>query len=280
MGQDDRLATFRSLHESGCFVIPNPWDAGSAVALASLGFRALATSSAAVSFIQARAEAPNSVSLAETLENVRAVAQATPLPVNADFQAGYSSTPEGVGENVRLCVDAGAAGISIEDMSDDPNRPLFELQEALDRVRAARSAIDATGRSVLLTARCESFLVDHPRPLETAIERLVAFADAGADCLYAPGLRTPDEVHRVVEAVSPKPVNVLACELDWMTVPALGELGVRRISVGSALARAAWGGFLGAATEIAQAGTFGALARAESFENLNKLFISWERRSS
>jgi len=272
-----QIDTFRQLHESGCFVIPNPWDAGSAVALASLGFKALATSSAAVSFIRARAETPNSVSVEETLENIRVVVRATGLPVNADFQAGYAETPEGVVSSVRRCVEAGAAGLSIEDATGSDHRPLYDLSEAVDRVCAAREAIDADGRGVLLTARCESFLVGDSDPLETAIERLVAFAEAGADCLYAPGLMTPEEVQRVVEAVAPKPVNVLACESQWMTVDALAGLGVRRISVGSALARAAWGGFLRAAREMKASGSFGGFGDAETFSSMNQMFTEWER---
>lgn len=277
MPSSDRAATFCRLHDSGCFVLPNPWDAGSAVALASLGFKALATSSAAVSFIMARAETPTSVSLDETLENVRVIAEATGLPVNADFQAGYADTPEGVGENVRRCIEAGAAGLSIEDASDGGARPLYDLDVALERVRAARAAIDAAGTGVVLTARCESFLVGVERPLETALERLVSFAEAGADCLYAPGLTTPEQVSRVVAAVAPRPVNVLACDPSWMTLRTLGDLGVRRISVGSALARAAWGGFLRAARGIADTGSFEPLGEAATFESLNEMFDSFIR---
>lgn len=272
MSTDDAIRTFRDLHVAGSFVMPNAWDAGSAVALASLGFRALATSSAALAFARGRPDRPSSIGLETTLDNVREVVRATRLPVNADFQAGYGATPDAVAANVRRCVEAGAAGLSIEDATGEAGRPLYELGEALDRLRAAREAIDASGRPVVLTARAETFLVGHPRPLESALERLVAFAETGADCLFAPGVRLRDDVTAIVEAVAPKPVNVLVANPAWMTAESLAELGVRRVSVGSALARVAWAGFLAAARSIATSGSFRSLEGAAPFAALDDLF--------
>lgn len=272
MNERDPIATFRELHASGCFVMPNAWDAGSAILLASFGFRALATSSAALAFSRGRPDRPTSTGLETTLENVGEVVRATSLPVNADFQAGYGETPEALAASVRRCVEAGVAGLSIEDATGDEDRPLLGIDEALERVRAARAAIDASGRDVLLTARAEAFLTGHPRPLETVLERLVAFAEAGADCLFAPGLRTREEIAAVVAAVAPQPVNVLTSDPTWMTAAALAELGVRRISVGSALARVGWASFLDAAREIAASGSFRVLESAAPFSTLDRLF--------
>lgn len=269
---DERIAIFRELHTAGCFVIPNPWDRGSALLLASMGFKALASSSAALAFVHGRVDAPTSLDREETIRNIRTLVEATPLPVSADFQSGFGDDAEAVADSVALAVDTGAAGLSIEDATGDDDAPLFPRAEALDRVRAARAAIDASGRRVVLTARAEAFLVGHHDPLPEVIERLTAFADAGADCLYAPGLRTPAEIRAVVAAVAPKPVNVLVADPSWMTVEALGELGVRRISVGSALCRVAWGGVLEAAREIADGGSFRSLQRAASFDTLNRLY--------
>ncbi|MCG8418804.1 MAG: isocitrate lyase/phosphoenolpyruvate mutase family protein [Proteobacteria bacterium] len=265
-------ATFRELHQSGCFVIANPWDIGSARYLASLGFRALATTSAGLSFSMGRPDCPTSLNRAIALQNIRDLVEATVLPVNADFQAGYGDAPEDVAESVALCVGTGVAGLSIEDATGDDDHPLYELPVALARLRAARAAIDSSGRDVLLTGRAECFLVGHPSPLRESIERLVAYADAGADCLFAPGLKTPEQVREVVAAVSPRPVNVLAADPSWMTLHRLADLGVRRISVGSALARVAWSALMAAASEIATDGTFAGLTRAESFTTLNRLF--------
>ena len=276
MSTPDRCATFRDLHASGCILLPNAWDAGSAVVLESLGFEAIATSSAGLAFTLGRPDTPASIGLEATLANVRAVSDATRLPVNADFQAGYGATPDEVAVNVRRCIDAGAAGLSIEDATGDDDRPLFGADAALERVEAARAAIDESGTGAVLTARAEAFLVGAPAPLETALARLTAFADAGADCLFAPGLSTPAEVTAVVEAAAPKPVNVLAVDPSWMTLDALRDLGVRRISVGSALARVGWGAFLEAARDIAATGSFRRVAGAEPFESLNRLFASAE----
>lgn len=266
----DPIASFWHLHESGCFVLPNPWDRGSAKILASLGFEALATTSAGLAFARGRPDSPAALDRDVVLDNIREIVDATELPVNADFQAGYGETPEAVAHSVSRCVDTGVAGLSIEDASGDDARPLFECAAAVDRVRAAREAIDASGRRVLLTARAECFLVGHPDPLAESLERLRAYAEAGADCLYAPGLRTAQEITAIVEAVAPKPVNVIAPAT--MSVAELAELGVRRISIGSALARVAWRAFVDAARHIQTTGTFSPLTDAEPFATFNTLF--------
>ena len=263
-----RVDAFRRLHESGCFVIPNPWDLGSARLLAGLGFRALATTSSGCAWSLGRPD--NAVSLEEALAHVRAIAGGVDLPVNADFEGGFAVEPAQVGANVMLATGTGIAGLSIEDSTGDPARPLFDFDLAVDRVRAARAAIDASGTGVLLTGRSEGFIVGRPDLAET-IRRLTAYAEAGADCLYAPGLRSRDEIGLVVAAVAPMPVNVLVGS-DFVTVAELADLGVRRISVGGALARAAWGGFLTAAKEIAERGTFTNLARGVPFASINGAF--------
>jgi methylisocitrate lyase len=263
---------FRELHRSGCFVIPNPWDAGSARVLEQLGFKALATTSSGFAWTLARAD--NHVTLEESLQHFRTVAAAVRIPVNGDFEGGFAVVPEGVQANVAAAADTGIAGISIEDSSGDASNPLFEYSLSVERVTAARAAIDRSGTGVLLTARSEGFIVGRPDLGET-IRRLTAYAAAGADCLYAPGLRSSDDIAAVVAAVAPKPVNVLVGS-DFTTVYALAALGVRRISVGGALARTAWSGFLEAATEIATSGTFGALARAIPFAELNGRFASFD----
>jgi 2-methylisocitrate lyase-like PEP mutase family enzyme len=253
--QSSAVATFRALHESGCFVLPNPWDAGTAVYLEHLGFKALATTSAGAAFTRGLPD--GAVSLDAMLAHFREIVAATALPVNADFQAGYADEPEGVAANVARCIETGVAGLSIEDSTGDSAKPLYEFSLAVERVKAARTAIDAAGVPVVLTARCEAWLVGYPDPARTARERLVAFAEAGADCLYAPGLREPEEIAAIVKAVSPQPVNVLAFRANrTLTVSQLADLGVRRISVGSSLARVAWGAFVRAARNIATAGTF------------------------
>ncbi len=270
-----RRAAFRRLHEGGCFVMPNPWDVGSARALQHLGFPALATTSAGMAFSLGQPD--GGVNRAGVLEHLRAIAGAVDVPVNADFQSGYAVDAAGVAESVRRCVEAGAAGLSIEDATGDPTEPLFDLDVALERLRAAREAIDASGTGVVLTARAECHLVGHPDPLRESIRRLEAYAVAGADCLYAPGLRTPQEVAAVVKAVAPRPVNVLA-GAPGFSVAQLRDLGVRRISVGAALARVAWGAFLRAAEEIAGTGTFQGLAEAAPFAKLNAFFTKDVRR--
>jgi 2-methylisocitrate lyase-like PEP mutase family enzyme len=271
-----RRAAFRRLHEAGCFVIPNPWDVGTARVLAQLGFEALATTSAGFSFGLGLPDDPAALGVDAVLGHVADLVAATDLPVNADFQSGYAPDAEGVALNVGRCVETGVAGLSIEDARGGDaaagGSPLYERAEAVERVRAARAAIDDTGSGVLLTARAECFLVGHPDPLAESIARLQAYAEAGADVLYAPGVRKPDDIRAIVEAVRPLPVNVLMAADTGLRVPDLAELGVRRVSVGSALSRVAWGAFLTAARELAGNGTFGWLADAASFPELNSLF--------
>lgn len=264
----DRREAFRRLHQSGCFVIPNPWDLGSARLLARLGFPALATTSSGFAWSLGRAD--NQVSLDEALGHLRSIAGGVDLPVNADFERGFAIEPAEVGANVLLATGTGIAGLSIEDSTGDASRPLFDFGLAVERVRAARTAIDASGTGVLLTGRSEGFLVGRPDLAET-IRRLTAYAEAGADCLYAPGLRTQADIAAVVAAVAPNPVNVLVGS-PYTTVAQLAEAGVRRISVGGALARAAWGGFLQAAREIAERGTFSSLATAVPFADIDGSF--------
>jgi methylisocitrate lyase len=271
----DRIRVFRRLHEAGCFVIPNPWDVGSARLLVQLGFPALATTSSGFAWSTGRQD--NHVSLAEALAHLRAIAANVNVPVNGDFEGGFAVAPDEVGANVTAATSTGIAGVSIEDSTGDPARPLFDFNLAVDRIRAARRAIDASGTGVLLTGRSEGFIVGRPDLAET-IRRLTAYAQAGADCLYAPGLRTPEQITAVVGAVKPKPVNVLVGS-DFATVSQLTKLGVRRISVGGALARAAWSGFLQAAKEIAEHGTFTNLGRAVSFAEINDSFAASSPRS-
>jgi 2-methylisocitrate lyase-like PEP mutase family enzyme len=267
------VSVFRALHESGCFVLPNPWDVGSAVLLQQMGFRALATTSAGMAFTRGLPDAIGPVSCDAMLAHVCELVAATPLPVNADFQNAYADAPEDVAENVTRCVRTGVAGLSVEDRSGGSGAPLYERALAIERVRAARAAIDATGAGALLTARCEVFLGSDPDPLRTALDRLVAFADAGADCLFAPGVRDPASIAAIVKGVAPRPVNVLVSAPDpALSVARLADLGVRRISVGSALARVAWGAFLGAARRIADAGSFEGLSGAAPFAELNAAF--------
>jgi 2-methylisocitrate lyase-like PEP mutase family enzyme len=270
-----RRVAFRRLHEGGCFVMPNPWDVGSALALQHLGFPALATTSAGMAFSLGMPD--GGVPRAGVLEHVQAIVGAVEVPVNADFESGFGDDARAVAESVRLCVAANAAGLSIEDSTGDRTAPLFELGVAVERIRAAREAIDASGTGVVLTARAECHLVGHPDPLRESIRRLEAYAAAGADCLYAPGLRTPREVAAVVKAVAPRPVNVLAGGSGF-SVAQLRDQGVRRISVGAALARAAWGAFLRAAEEIAGHGTFNSLAEAAPFSRMNAFFTEQARR--
>lgn len=249
---DHRIAIFRRLHESGCFVMPNPWDSGSARVLEQMGFPALATTSAGCAWTLGHAD--NHVTLEQMLTHLRAIAAAVAVPVNADFEGGFAVDPDGVAANVRLALDTGIAGISIEDSSRDPDEPLVEFDLAVARVAAARRVIDESGTGVVLTGRSEGFVVGRPDIGET-IRRLQAYADAGADVLYAPRLHTVEQVRSVVEAVTPKPVNLLI-NAPFVTVAHAAELGVRRISVGGTLARTAWGGWLDAAREISEAGTF------------------------
>lgn len=267
------VAAFRALHESGCFVLPNPWDIGSATLLQHVGFKALATTSAGVAFTRGRPDEVWAVPRDAMLAHIHEIVMATPLPVNADFQTGFADDPDTVAGNVTACVHTGVGGLSIEDATGDPAAPLYERGLAIARIRAARSAIDGTGIPVVLTARCEAFLIDHPDAARIVLDRLVAFAQAGADCLYAPALPDLDMVAAVVKAVAPKPVNVLvASPLPGFTVARLAELGVRRVSVGSALARVAWGAFLRSARSIVETGEFASFEGAAPFSELNAVF--------
>jgi 2-methylisocitrate lyase-like PEP mutase family enzyme len=264
-------AKFHAIHQSGCFVIPNPWDIGTAIYLEHLGFKALATTSAGFAF--SRGQCDGGVPRDEMLAHIREIVEGTALPVNADFQSGYADEPEGVAANVRLCLATGVAGLSIEDSTGQADPPLYEKELAVERIRAARSAIDTSETGVVLTGRCEAWLVGHPDPLHTALERLAAYAEAGADCLYAPGVRNPDEIAQIVRTVAPKPVNVLVSGFNHqLSFSQLADLGVRRISVGSGLALAAWGTFLRAAQDIKTNGTFNLLANAAASADLNELF--------
>jgi methylisocitrate lyase len=261
---------FQRLHEKGCFVIPNPWDLGSARLLEQLGFQALATTSSGFAWSLGRRD--NHVTLDESLGHLRAISAAVGVPVNADFEGGFAVDPASVAGNVVRAAATGVAGLSIEDSTGNATSPLFDFTLSVERIRAARRALDESRTGVLLTARSEGFIVGRPDLHET-IRRLVAYADAGADCLYAPGLRSMEDIATVVNAVAPKPVNALVGS-DFTTVAALAKAGVRRISVGGALARAAWGGFLRAAREIAEHGTFTNLASAIPFADIERLFDS------
>jgi 2-methylisocitrate lyase-like PEP mutase family enzyme len=264
------IESFRALHQSGCFILPNPWDVGTAVYLHHLGFEALATTSAGFAFSRGRQD--GDVPRDEMLAHVREIVQATPLPVNADFQSGYTDQPEGVATNVKLCIATGVAGLSIEDNTGRADAPLYETSLAVDRIRAARDAIDASGIPVVLTGRCEAWLVGERDPFHVAIERLVAYAAAGADCLYAPGVSEPKEIAEIVRAVAPKPLNVLVSGFNHhLSASQLSDLGVRRISVGSGLALVAWSAFIRAARSLIS-GSFNGLANAARSDELNKLF--------
>lgn len=265
---DHRVDTFHRLHESGCFVIPNPWDIGSARVLAQMGFPALATTSSGFAWSQGRRD--NGVTRDAAIEHFRTIASSVDIPINGDFEGGFAIEPAGVAANVARAITTGIAGISIEDSTGDASHPLFDFELAVERLRAARAAIDSSGLRTVLTGRSEGFIVGRPDLKET-IRRITAYAEAGADCLYAPGIRAHDDIATVVRAVAPKPVNVLA-GADFATVADLTRLGVRRISVGGALARAAWTGFLSAASEIAEHGTFKGLAAAIPFAELNRKF--------
>lgn len=262
--------SFRELHQAGCFVIPNPWDLGSARLLVQLGFPALASTSCGFAWSIDRRD--HGVSLEETLAHLRSICESVDVPVNADFEGGFAVAPSAVAANVRAATATGIAGLSIEDSTRDPSHPLFDMTLAVERIHAAREAIDTSGTGVLLTGRSEGFLVGRPDLTDT-IRRLLAYAEAGAECLYAPGLRTTADMKTVVDALAPRPVNVMVGS-DSVTVAELARLGVRRISLGGALARAAWTGFLQAAREIAEHGTFAELARAASFADINRSFGS------
>ncbi|MBK7091212.1 MAG: isocitrate lyase/phosphoenolpyruvate mutase family protein [bacterium] len=267
------VSTLSTLHASGCFIIPNPWDIGSAKILQHIGFKALATTSAGFAFSRGLPDEATALSLNDVLAHIKEIVEATPLPVNADFQSGYADDLETLARNVTLCVQTGVAGLSIEDATGDDTSPLYDRAIAIERIRTARKAIDATGTGVLLTARCEAFLVGDPDAERIALDRLVAFAEAGADCLYAPRVTSAETISRIVKAVAPKPVNVLMVSpVPGLTFARLADLGVRRISVGSALSRVALGAFIRAATDILKSGTFDSLADSAPFKDLNDIF--------
>ena len=260
---------FKHLHASGCFVIPNPWDAGSARFLQGLGFRALATTSSGMAWSHGHPD--GRATLEAVLAHLREIVAATDLPVNADFESGYAADAAGVAESVRRAIETGIAGLSIEDASGDAARPLREIGAAALRIRAARGAIDAAGGDTLLVARAENFLLGRP-DLDDTIARLRAYAQAGADCLYAPGIQTREQIAAVVAAVAPKPVNLLVGAAGELTLAEIAALGVRRVSVGGALARTAWGAFMRSARLIAEQGRFDGFAHAASGAELNAFF--------
>jgi len=263
-----KIAEFHRLHQSGCFVMPNPWDRGSAIYLQKLGFKALATTSAGFAWSVGKAD--NAVTVDQVLGHLKKIATTVSLPVNADFEGGYARDPQGVAANVERAVSTGVAGLSIEDSTGDKNAPLFDFGLAVERIRAARAAIDKTRSGVVLTGRSEGFFVGKP-DIKDTIKRLEAYAAAGADCLYAPGIRTKEDISAVVKAVAPKPVNLLV-HGNWITVAQAVELGVRRISIGGALARKTWNALTTAAQEIAEKGTFDNMVWTGAPVDLNGLF--------
>jgi 2-methylisocitrate lyase-like PEP mutase family enzyme len=267
-GIADHRKTFQALHRTGCFALPNPFDIGTAKYLQRLGFKAIATTSAGFAF--SRGLADGAVGRDLMLAHIREIVEATDLPVNADFENGYADDPDGVAENVRRCVETGVAGLSIEDNSGRREDPLYEVEVAAERIRAAKAAIGDSG--VVLTGRAECFLVGRD-DISEVIRRLTAYAEAGADCLYAPGIHERDHIAAVVKAVAPKPVNLLISTPGGLTIGDAADLGVRRVSVGSALARAAWGGFIRAAKDLAEAGTFEGFAGATPHSALQGFFV-------
>ena len=274
-----RRKAFRALHESGCFVIPNPWDVGSARYLQHLGFPALATTSAGFAFSQGLPDSGDDVVVSRdrNLTYIANITAAVDLPVSADFMSGYGMKPEDVADSVSRCVATGVAGLSIEDATGDPTSPLYELPIAVERVRAARQAIDESGplgKDVLLTARAECYHVGHPDPFRESVRRLQAYVAAGADVLFAPGPQTPDEIEALVAAVAPRPVNLLVVRDIGLSVEEIAALGVRRISVGGALALAAWTGFMRAAQTLRSTGSFDGLASLVPYAEINGLFAT------
>jgi 2-methylisocitrate lyase-like PEP mutase family enzyme len=265
----DKRRAFHRLHEGGCFVIPNPWDVGSARYLQRIGFKALATTSSG--FAWSHGHRDGGMSRDRVLDHLTEMVEATDLPINADFESGFAPDAAGVADSVRLAVATGVAGLSIEDASGDPSKPLYDIDIAVERLRAARHAIDKAGGDTLLVGRAEGFLHGQP-DIEITIARLKAYANAGADCLYAPGLRSADHIAAAVAAVAPKPINLLVGFDAELTVARIAALGVRRISVGGALARAAWGGFMRAAQLIIEQGKFDGFNDAASGRDLNTLF--------
>ena len=271
----DKRAAFREMHRAGCFLLPNPWDAGGARLLERLGYRALATTSAGYAWSQGQAD--GQLSRDDTLAHMRYMAAMSDLPINADFESGFGATPEAVFDSVSLALETGVAGLSIEDSTGVPAQPVRDKAQAVERLQAARAAIDAGGGDTLLVGRAENYFVGRP-DLDDTVERLLVYSQAGADCLYAPGLRTREEIQTVVQAVAPKPVNVLIGWNSELTVEALAELGVRRISVGGALARAAWGGFIDAARRMLEQGRFDGFGGTPSGAELNELLRHTEPR--
>jgi 2-methylisocitrate lyase-like PEP mutase family enzyme len=264
----DKRATFRKLHESGCFPIPNPFDIGSAKALAQMGFKALASTSAGFAWTIGKAD--NRVTVDEVCDHLTALCAAVDLPVNADFENGFAHEADKVAVNVARGAKTGVSGLSIEDSTGDAAKPLYERAHAVERIKAARAAIDADKSGVLLTGRCEAFLWGQD-DLAMVIDRLCAYAEAGSDCLYAPGIKTREQITAIVKAVAPKPVNLLI-GASGLSVKEAADLGVRRISVGGSLARTAWAGFMRAAKEIAEQGTFTELVKGYPGAELNKMF--------
>ncbi len=265
----EKRKTFHALHASGCFVIPNPWDIGSARWLQGLGFKALASTSSGFAWSEGFPD--NHVPREMVLSHLRMLVEATDVPINADFEGGFAPDPAGIAESVKLAVATGVAGLSIEDSTGDREKPLYDLEQAVERMRAARAAIDKAGGDTLLVGRAEGFLVGRP-DLDEVVTRLKAYAGAGADCLYSPGISKPEQISVVVKAVAPKPVNLLIGGSMGITVKDGAALGVRRISVGGALARSAWGGFVRMAKQIAEEGRFDGFAEATSGGELNKFF--------
>jgi len=270
----ERRDAFHKLHEAGCFVMPNPWNVGTARYFQGLGFKALATTSSG--FAHAQGCADGAVPREMMLQHLRDIVEAADLPVNADFEGGYADTPEGVAESVRLGVETGVAGLSIEDSTGDPAKPLYDFDLAVARVRAARAAIDKAGSKVVFTARTEGFICGRP-DLDETIRRLKAFAELGADCLYPPGIRTREQITAVVKAVAPKPVNLLV-STSALTVAEIAAMGVRRISVGGTLARVAWTAVTQSARQIAETGKFDSFAGVMPNSELNALFRAERRR--
>ena len=264
---EEKRAEFRKLHQSGCFAIPNPWDIGSAKYLQHLGFKAIATTSAGFAF--SRGLSDGSVKRDDMLAHIKELVEATDIPVNADFENGYADDPNWVAENTRLCADTGVAGLSIEDAADRRESPLYDVDLAVERIHAVREALHGT--NVLLVGRAEGFLVGREK-IDNVIKRLIAYSEAGADCLYAPGFKDRDSNKAIIEAVAPKPVNLLIGGPGGLTMRDAAELGARRVSVGGAFARAGWGGFIRSAKELMEKGTFDELAHAASYAELQKLF--------
>ncbi len=274
----EKRRTYRKLHETGCFIVPNPWDIGSARYLQGMGFKALASTSAGYALTLGLPD--NAVSLEAMLAHLRELSSATDVPVNADFEGGFAHDPDGVAKNVSLCVETGVAGLSIEDSTGDRTNPLYDLDTAVARIRAARAAIDKSGGDSVFTGRAECFLVGRP-DLDETIKRLKAYADAGADCLYAPGIRTREQIEAVVKAVAPKPVNLLMPANLGFTVADVAAMGVRRISVGGTLARVGWGAVIRSAKQMLDDGKFDDFATAAPHPDLMSFFRDdMKKRSS